>query len=931
MRGGTNWRSTVADPEGFWEFSFLEVTDFDGAWVNVGNLAIGARNVDFLNTYDLEDDIDRNTLTFSASLRGSVGAFSLMPFRSDSPLNVDAASTYQPLLDLHREWKLWKCIRPRGEFPEGPEDYRERARGIVDRIDLSMERDEIRIQGRGPEADLIDHLIIADEVTPKVYAAGTLATVLQAMLDDQFPATYTLVVESSAPSTFIDELTLTEPKKFWQLLSDTAAVGTGVIRFKYADDDTLAIHLFTPNRLAAEGDEDWSLGPDESEQIDNGLALDTVGNYVVIRFVNASGAIETVTSPATPVSASIARYGLKPIVITLAQNSGINDAARAQPMADAIRADRELPILSQVIQGTGLWFGELWDYIGTPANGVLYDEDQAGGVVGYHEHGENSETTNTLTLAGKPKGRYTTWLDISGTVTLPDTTPTVTANSATWKEFLVSSSYVPGVNAVATVNEYAQSVQFELSETLDFAVIISTNSADVVDSTAEYGWVGSGFVTPGKIYYVRATAFSGPLSGGTPTGVAGTFIVANTSNLVQPEDTATVAWDLDEQGKWKASVIGLEEGGPVAGAGLGVYELTFFDYGSAQEPLADIPSAFTEIHEELRRAFLGAGMGTFRVVGYVKELAGGDERIRIGYATAGGSSFTDPGTGADLPLSRLGVVRSDWMAVPVGMASDVDVSPHMLGGDGTRAARLTSLKMQCSPTTRAAGETPPIGGGGGASDFHYDAQALGLADGTAVTTWPDVDNPGVSHDATAGNPSFPGYFDTGQMNGYPGILIESLGGNQRGYDVPYAYAPAEGEMIVVMRARAGGKPWHVGSISFAPNVPTTAGGTMDDHFLSSVIRSFVIGTDPTVPFIYRVRSKAGEWTAWVNGVQVFTTATNTVVSGTPKIGCWMLGGSIADPFDGWFGEVFIRSSHYSPTAAAALEALLASKWGITLP
>ena len=206
-------RAIIADPQGFWEFRFLEVTNFDGTWVNLGNLSIGERNTDFLNTWDLADDIDRNTLTFNATLRGSVGEFSLMPFRSDSPLNVDDADAYQPLLDLHREWRLWVCYKARGDFPSGAGAYREEARGIIDRLDISGNRDEIAVQGRGPEADLIDHLILADETTPKVYAEGTLADVLQAMLDDQFPATYTLVVDPSAPSTFINELTLTEPKK----------------------------------------------------------------------------------------------------------------------------------------------------------------------------------------------------------------------------------------------------------------------------------------------------------------------------------------------------------------------------------------------------------------------------------------------------------------------------------------------------------------------------------------------------------------------------------------------------------------------------------------------------------------------------------------------------------------------------------------------
>jgi hypothetical protein len=271
------------------------------------------------------------------------------------------------------------------------------------------------------------------------------------------------------------------------------------------------------------------------------------------------------------------------------------------------------------------------------------------------------------------------------------------------------------------------------------------------------------------------------------------------------------------------------------------------------------------------------------------------------------------------------------MAIPGGMAADVDVSPHLVGGNGTRRARLTSLKLQCSPTVRAGGGTPPAGAAG--ATYHYDTQganfaALGLADEAAVTLWPDETSNG--NDAPAGNASFPGHYDVGVMNGYPGVRMESQGGNHRGYYLPGTFTPVEGEIVIILRARLGGPLWHFGSISLAPSIPTTAGGTLSDHCGSNVLRSFVIGTDPTVPFIYRVQAKAGLWTAYVNGVQKLTSASNTPTWGTSNLGIWLSGGAFANFFDGWFGEVIVRPVLSTALEMAAEDALFASKWGITI-
>lgn len=216
--------------------------------------------------------------------------------------------------------------------------------------------------------------------------------------------------------------------------------------------------------------------------------------------------------------------------------------------------------------------------------------------------------------------------------------------------------------------------------------------------------------------------------------------------------------------------------------------------------------------------------------------------------------------------------------------------------------------------------------------FHYDAQALvGLSNGDPMTVWPDADNPGVAHDAPSGaGPTFNPSFATGVMNGHPAAFFDYLGNNNRGFSIPGTFAPADGgEAFIVMRGAgtADGAFWNFGSNAFGPHCPTASSGTFRDHFGSSVLRSFVLDVDPTEPFLYHVRARDGEWTCWVNGVQKYTSSSNTATWGTDAFGVWY-GSVIVTLFIGWIGELVLRSGFMSTEDAIALEASLMTKWGI---
>lgn len=221
---------------------------------------------------------------------------------------------------------------------------------------------------------------------------------------------------------------------------------------------------------------------------------------------------------------------------------------------------------------------------------------------------------------------------------------------------------------------------------------------------------------------------------------------------------------------------------------------------------------------------------------------------------------------------------------------------------------------------------------------HYDAQgtnfaALGLSGSDPVLTWPDETANGF--DATSGNPSFTGVYDPGALNGNPGVYFEPLGNNQRGYDLPNTYDPECGEAFIVMQCDLGGGGafWAFGEITTGPDAPGNTTDQFRDNFGSTVARTFGMPADPTEPFLYHVRSRAGQWRAWINGTLVYSTSANTTVwdspgAGSPKFGLWLAGGSIYTPYTGFIGELKVYENFMSDAAAATEEAALMTKWGI---
>lgn len=339
------------------------------SWVDVSE---GLDTPDWLNAIQLHDDIDANAMSMSAELLRNAGTLSLAPLMELSTINRDSNDDYAPMLDLVRKWRTSVCVVSHGDpVPTFPDDYHEIGKGYVDSIQVNDAKATIDVTGRGEEAAIID-----TEITEvRTYSLGSsddMETVIQAMLDDNMDDPPTLFVPVA--SSFIINEYDQEVGNLMQAITAVAAIGGYALRYRYDTDGVNKLTLFLPNREAEEGEEDWSIGPEEYLRIPlNKLDIAGVRNYVTLNFYNAAtGEYDTVTSPVLGTSQSIATYRKRPITIDLSENSQVVEESRAQGMADAVCADLEFPKLQQQIESFGLWFVQLTDWVKTEANGVMY-------------------------------------------------------------------------------------------------------------------------------------------------------------------------------------------------------------------------------------------------------------------------------------------------------------------------------------------------------------------------------------------------------------------------------------------------------------------------------------------------------------------------------------------------------------------------------
>jgi hypothetical protein len=385
----------------------FEIQDPDLNWVDVST---ALDTPDWFNTAEIRDSIDSNTMSLSAELLRDTESLSLCPLREDSTINRDQADDYAPMLDLHRMWRLSTSVVAFGDSPS----YKEIGKGYIDIIDVQDQSPVINVTGRGEEAVILDAEVLEETVYSSL-SDQSMEAVIQQLLDDWLENPPTLHVPV-ATSVVMNAWTQT-PGNLMQAIVAVATTFGYVVRYRYDTDGTNKLTLFEPDREAAEGDQVWTIAATEYLRLPtNRLDITGVRNYIRVNYFDAAADADSyVLSPYDGTSGTIGRFGRRPMVIELGDDSQITTEARAQALADAVYSDLSTPPLEQQFETYGFWFVQLCDWGKLTANNIHYDTDQYGGVTALAHRMSNGVVRSIVDLGGQPKGGYRRWKAIVNT------------------------------------------------------------------------------------------------------------------------------------------------------------------------------------------------------------------------------------------------------------------------------------------------------------------------------------------------------------------------------------------------------------------------------------------------------------------------------------------------------------------------------------
>jgi hypothetical protein len=270
--------------------------------------------------------------------------------------------------------------------------------------------------------------------------------------------------------------------------------------------------------------------------------------------------------------------------------------------------------------------------------------------------------------------------------------------------------------------------------------------------------------------------------------------------------------------------------------------------------------------------------------------------------------------------------------------------PIYLGGSRVDSLKLggTNIGSGFLGTVQVFGAEaapPPTGDPSDVSDLlrWWDATAAaGLSDGDRVNQIDDLSGTAEHLVSDLGGNTRPTWH-TGQINGLPALRF--LHTEKRMLNFANLGALTAAEIFVVGKIDADPPPSDASSGFWYIQTPTDAGadthypftdGNIYDAFGSTVRKSTGNPSqDLTAWHLYNVRSAAGDWSSHHNGVEHYSTATNTVGFGTARHN---IGQSTRNFFNltGWIAEVFIYSRVLTAAERADVHDYLTGKYGLSI-
>lgn len=305
------------------------------------------------------------------------------------------------------------------------------------------------------------------------------------------------------------------------------------------------------------------------------------------------------------------------------------------------------------------------------------------------------------------------------------------------------------------------------------------------------------------------------------------------------------------------------------------------------------------------------------IIGQVDVVVAGNEGayLDVGYSFDNGATVAGS-MSLGLPIDRVGhhVATAN---IPAEAQTDVLLIPMVEVAAGTMAAEIWNF-LASTTSAAAPAPTPPIGEFDALFLSHVgtfadvDRSSAVESDDDPVGGWQNQITGATVHGEQSSGTAQP-VVDTDELlNGYR--TIKMTGKRHIRFAADLLSGTAEATLIVVAKNVAdppGGNIfgsfsciWNMGAGGASSNMDES--DAIRDIALSTVRHNTVTAPDPFNEwFVYAVRSKNGEWSNWWNGVQLYTTATNTFSAGG---GARALGfGAVPDDhWEGWVAAFAVK-------------------------
>lgn len=213
----------------------------------------------------------------------------------------------------------------------------------------------------------------------------------------------------------------------------------------------------------------------------------------------------------------------------------------------------------------------------------------------------------------------------------------------------------------------------------------------------------------------------------------------------------------------------------------------------------------------------------------------------------------------------------------------------------------------------------------------YKGDLLSGSNNDPISTW--TDSSGNGNHATQSGAIRP-ILATALLNGMNAVRFDYLGGGDTYFDLPNMFSSGSAASAYVVikcdldppTINSASGIWDIGSDSQASHFPFGDSNVYDEFGTDS--RKSVGNPTPSLASwrIYGPHSAANDWAAFLDGVSIFSTGTNTVgFTTTPRLGGYPPTGM---NLDGWMAEVVFTNAKQSSGDREKVEGYLAYKWGL---